>query len=106
MLSKYLTDLADYYNNALGNDLTYQAITDAKNNHFQLLRVGWAEDRFYYGILMHFDIHPETGNIWVQQNNTERLIDEELEEYDIPKKHFVLGFRHASVRPHSKYAVM
>ena len=105
-LTKYLIGLANYYNNALGNDLTYQAVIDTQNNHFQLLKLGWADDKFYYRILMHFDIHPETGNIWVQQNNTEILIDEDLEEYDIPKKHFVLGFRPASMRPHSKYAVM
>jgi len=105
-LTKYLMNLANYYNNSLGNELTYQAVIDTHNNHFQLLKLGWTEDRFYYNILMHFDIHPETGNIWVQQNNTEILIDEGLEEYDIRKKDFVLGFRPESMRPHSKYAVM
>lgn len=106
ILSKYVEGLAYKYNHALGNDATYQAITDTKHNHFQLVVIGWAKQKFIYEVLMHLDIHPETGNIWVQQNNTEILIDEDLEEYDIPKNHFVLGFRPASVRPHSKYAVM
>jgi len=105
-LSVYIEGLAHEYNNALGNEMTYQPIIDTKHNHFQLVIMGWVGNKFIYEVLIHLDIHPETGNIWVQQNNTEILIDEDLEGYDIPKKHFVLGFRPASVRPHSKYAVM
>ncbi len=105
VLATYIQDLANDYNNALGNDLTYQAIIDLTNNHFQLVRIGWHQDRFLYSVLIHLDINPETGNIWVQQNNTEILLDEDLEKKGIPKNHFVLGFRPAYMRPFSDYAV-
>lgn len=58
-----------------------------------------------YAVLLHLDINAETGNIWVQQNNTEILIDIDLAEKGVPKNHFVLGFRPASMRSFSDYAM-
>jgi hypothetical protein len=105
VLATYVQALANEYNNALGNDMTYQAVVDKESNHFQLVRIGWQQQRFLYAVLIHLDINAETGNIWVQQNNTEILIDQDLEKKGIPKNHFVLGFRPANLRPYSDYAV-
>lgn len=103
ILSDYIEGLADKYNNAIGNELTYQAIIDIKNNHFQLVKMGWNNYKFIYGILIHLDISPTTGNIWIQQNNTEILLEKDL--INIPEKHFVLGFRSEDMREHSNFAV-
>lgn len=106
VLRIYLKNLAEYYNNALGNDMKYQAIIDMESNHFQFIKMGWYKHEFIFSVLMHFDIHPETGNIWIQQNNTEIEIDKELEKLaDIPKEHLVLGFRPKYMREVSDYAV-
>jgi hypothetical protein len=105
ILATYIQELADENNTSLGNDVTYQAIIDVKANHFQLVRMGWQQNRSLYAVLIHLDINAETGNIWVQQNNTEILLDEDLEKKGIPKKHFVLGFRPAQMRVFSDYAV-
>lgn len=40
VLTDYIEGLANDYNNALGNEFTYQAIIDLRNNHFQLVRIG------------------------------------------------------------------
>ena len=57
-------------------------------------------------VLIHLFIHPEMGNIWIQQNNTERLIDEDLRELiDLPNEHLVLGFSPEYMRVHSAYGV-
>jgi hypothetical protein len=72
--------------------MTYQAIIDMEGNHFQFIKMGWYKHQFIFSVLMHFDIHPETGNIWIQQNNTEIQVDLELERLaEIPKK--TLSFR-------------
>ena len=105
ILATYIQELAHDYNTSLGNDATYQAIIDTKTNHFQLVRIGWRQNKSLYAVLIHLDINTETGNIWVQQNNTEILLDEDLEKKGIPKKHFVLGFRPAQMRAFSDYAV-
>ena len=105
-LTEYITELAEERNNEINNNMTYQAIIDTKNNHFQLVEIGWINShKFNYCVLMHMDINTDTGNIWVQRNRTEILIDEDLAKYDIPKKHFVLGFRPPYIREDSDFAV-
>lgn len=106
VLSNYINNLANEANETLDESIKYQAIIDTQNNHFQLVIIGWEADNFTYSVLIHLDIHPKTGNIWIQQNNTEIEIDVELEKIaDIPKKHFVLGFRPDYVRKYSDYAI-
>lgn len=104
-LAQYIKALAAEYNNSLGNIMTYQAIIDTEGNHFQLLKMGWYKDLYSFSVLFHLDIHPETGNIWIQQNNTEIELDIALARFDIPKEHLVLGFRPAYVRKYSEFAV-
>ncbi len=104
-LTAYVKALAEEYNNSLGNTMTYQAIIDTEGNHFQLLKMGWYKDLYSFSVLFHLDIHPETGNIWIQQNNTEIELDIDLAKFNIPKEHLVLGFRPAYVREFSDFAV-
>ncbi|MCU0338312.1 MAG: XisI protein [Spirosomaceae bacterium] len=105
VLSEYVRKMAQERNEALGNQMTYQAIIDLVGNHFQLVRIGWHEHRYLYTVLIHFDINSETGNIWVQQNNTEILLDEDLKEYGIPKSSIVIGFRPEGIRSYAGFAV-
>lgn len=106
VLKKYFRNLADEYNNSLGSDQDYHCIVDLATNHFQFVKMGWKKDEYTYAILIHLTIHSKTGNIWIQQNNTEIEIDVELEKIaKIPKKHFVLGFYPEYIRKHSDYAI-
>ncbi|MEM1124050.1 MAG: element excision factor XisI family protein [Bacteroidota bacterium] len=105
ILSEYIQDLAQRYNQALGNKMIYQGVIDTKNNHFQLVKLGWIDDQFIYSVLLHLDINSETGNIWIQQNNTEILLENDLKKFDISKKQLVLGFRPESMRKYSEFAV-
>jgi hypothetical protein len=43
--------------------------------------------------------------IWIQENNTDIEVDQELEEMGISKKEIVVGFHHPSMREYSDYAV-
>jgi len=105
ILTQYIQQLAHQYNQALGNNMTYQGIIDTQNNHFQLLKMGWQNDQFIYMVLLHLDINPKTGNIWIQQNNTEILLENDLKPFNISKKQLVLGFRPESLRKYSEFAV-
>jgi len=101
-----LENLARGRNESLGSIGGYQAVTDLIHNQFQLMQIGWLRGDFHFRVLLHFSIHPETGNIWIQQNNTEIELDAELEALGVPKSHLVLGFRPADLRVLSAYAVM
>ena len=48
-------------------------------------------------VLLHLDIKPD-GKVWVQQNNTEHLLAQELPPYGVPVEDIVVGFRPAYMR--------
>ena len=84
--------------------LSRQVIADREGNHFQLVTVGWRDgQRFVYIVAFDFDILD--GKIWIQQNNTEMLVADELGELGIPKSEFVIGFRPEYMRGLAGYAV-
>ncbi|MDZ4683380.1 MAG: element excision factor XisI family protein [Saprospiraceae bacterium] len=85
--------------------LAYQVIADAKRNHFQLVRLGWHNHKFNYLVLLHFDLNPETGKIWIQQNNTEWLVADDLEDRGVEQSDIVLGFKPEYIRALGSYAV-
>ena len=77
-------------------DVENQVIADITNNHFQFTYVGWQDDKFIFSTILHFDI--KNDKIWVQRNNTERLIDQELVECGVRAEDIVLGFQPDYVR--------
>jgi hypothetical protein len=70
-----------------------QVFIDKENNHFQLLKIGWDTEKqhFVFSVLFHFDIIDD--KIWLQLNNTEFPIVDELIEHGIAKSDIVLGFQ-------------
>lgn len=104
ILIDYLDSLARSRNESPTATLEYQVIADLQRNHFQLTRLGWHERKYYFMVLIHLDIRPD-GKVWLQQNNTEILVAEELEERGISKTEIVIGFRPEYMRPHTGYAV-
>jgi XisI protein len=80
-----------------------QALIDNENKHYQLISIGWHNNRFVYTIAFHFDIINE--KVWIQQNNTDTLIADELMERGIPKSDIVLGFISERARSHSGFAM-
>jgi hypothetical protein len=97
-----LNDYATYGQPTHG--ITRQLIIDKDHNHFQLVTVGWRNGKDYvYVIAFHFDIID--GKIWIQQNNTEAKITDELIERGVPTNDIVLGFQSPKVRELSGFAV-
>ncbi|MCA0231731.1 MAG: XisI protein [Bacteroidetes bacterium] len=70
--------------------LENQAITDTIHNHFQVVTLGWENEKFVFDTVLHFDIKDD--KIWIQQNWTDLLIDEELIRKGVQKEDIVLGF--------------
>ena len=79
-------------------------IADKESNHFQLLAMGWEEDRFVFQVLFHFQII--NGKIWLQRNQTDVLIADELMEAGVLGEDIVLGFQPAYVRPHTGFSAV
>ncbi|MEM6297834.1 MAG: XisI protein [Bacteroidota bacterium] len=83
----------------------YQVIADTQRNHFQVVSMGWHKKRFFHHVILHLDIKPD-GKIWLQVNNTDWNIVDDLLEDGVPKTEIVLGSLSPEARAHSGYAVM
>jgi hypothetical protein len=84
-------------------DIETELIFDTKNNHYQLVTVGWQNGKRVHGIVLHLDIRD--GKIWVQHNGTEVDIAECLVETGISKDEIVLGFHTPFLRKFTEYAI-
>jgi XisI protein len=80
-----------------------QILTNLQAHHYQLLRIGWHNNRFIHTIMFHFDIIGE--KVWIQQNNTDVLIADELMERGVLRSDIVLGFVPENARQHSGFSV-
>jgi len=83
-------------------DIKNEIIISNDANRYLLLMTGWQEDHRIYGCLIHIDII--NGKLWVQNDNTERGVVEDMARYGVPKEDIVLGFRHPDIRQYTGYA--
>ena len=101
----YIQQLLEEYAN-LGTpdpDVDRETIFDTKRDHYQLVYVGWRNQRRIYGPVLHLDIMD--NKIWIQQDGTEVGIANELVELGVPKQDIILGFDPPNVRKLSEFAI-
>ena len=97
-----LREYAELYNQQR-DGIEAKVIIDKAEKHFQLLSYGWRKGDYQFYVIFHFDII--NGKVWVQENRTDVLIDQELVEKGIPKKDIVLGLQIPELRGEMGYAV-
>ena len=85
------------------SQLELQTLFDINHDHYQLVYVGWQNDRRIYGPLFHLDIKNE--KVWLQLNTTDDDISEDLIKLGIPKEDIVLGFQDPYMRQFTDFAV-
>jgi hypothetical protein len=77
-------------------------ITDKEHNQFQLLIAGWNNGKYSFKVLFHFEIYND--KIWLQENNTEFYVADELIEKGVAREDIVLGFLPERDRAFSGFA--
>ena len=90
------------YKHSVG-DVETQIICDEKNNHYQVLNLGWHENKRIYGCSLHIDI--KNNKVWIQHNGTENSIAKELMEEGVAKEDIVLGLHTPYMRQFTDYSV-
>ena len=83
-------------------DMRDHRIFDREADSYAIITQGWDGPRRIHNIVVHLEII--NGKIWIQENNTEQLIADQLEAAGVPKTDIVLGFQHPSVRQYTEYA--
>lgn len=101
-----ILDFLHRYNSEIGNPtntaVERRVLADKEQNSFQLLSVGWKGKHFIFGPIFHFDIID--GKIWIQCNNTEREVVDELMANGVDRNDIVLGFVSPNARRFSGFA--
>jgi hypothetical protein len=82
-------------------DSELQMICDRERDHYQLVSLGWQGHRRFYTVLMHLDI--KHGKVWIQRNETDELIAQELVAMGIAREEIVLGLQPEFVRADTGY---
>ena len=93
---------AQPYANAPG--IERQVLADVSRHHYQLISIGWHKGIYTFNPLLHFDI--KDNKIWVQQNDTEIEIGDELVERGVRAKDIVFGFLPAEDRALVKFSAV
>ena len=87
----------------MSKDIEVQTIFDPEHDHYQLVHVGWHNNRRVYGCVLPIDI--KNGKIWIQHDGTEIGIADKLVELGVPKKDIVLAFHSPYKRQYTGFAV-
>jgi XisI protein len=80
-----------------------EAIANRETDHYEVMHVGWDDERRVHGSVIHIDIID--GKIWIQYDGTDRPVAEELMAAGIPRDDIVLAFHPARVRHLTGFAV-
>lgn len=84
-------------------EVEIEQIFDVERDHYQVVSVGWNNQRRIYGCMMHLDI--KNDKIWIQQNTTEVDLARQLVEMGIPKHDIVIGFHTPKMRQLTDFGV-
>ncbi len=82
-------------------ELEIQRIFDTERDRYLVVYLGWDEHLRVYNSVMHLDI--KDGQIWIQRNETDRPIAEELVEMGVPKEDIVIGVQPVDSRPYTGF---
>ncbi|MGI0483556.1 element excision factor XisI family protein [Geminocystis sp. CENA526] len=56
--------------NDINNGIEIQLIFDQKRHHYQVLNIGWQDQKRIYGVIIHVDLKGD--KIWIQRDGTEK----------------------------------
>ncbi|MBD2495095.1 XisI protein [Nostoc sp. FACHB-280] len=96
--------LKSYLNISYANaDIRNRAAFDLENDEYLIISEGWQDKEHLHSCLIHIEIM--NGKAWIQCDNTEDGIANELVQAGIPKEDIVLGFHEPDVRQYTGFAV-
>ncbi len=101
IIKQFLRQYASY--KPSHGEIEMQTLFDTEQDRYQVLAIGWDQEKRIYGCSMHLDI--KAGKIWIQANNTEIDIAEALVAQGIPKEDIVIGLQPAYLRQYTGYAI-
>jgi hypothetical protein len=100
----HLSSLLLSRSRAAGNQPSeIEQIFDTERDRYQIISVGWNNQKRVYSTMIHLDIRNE--KVWIQQNTTEIDIASELVEMGVKEDDIVIGFHTPKMRQSTNFAV-
>jgi hypothetical protein len=90
-------------NPPVNGEIEVELVFDKERDRYLVIDLGWNQHYRVYNCFIHLDI--KDGKIWIQRNQTDRSIAEELVQQGIPKEDIVLGLQPPYVRDDTGYGV-
>lgn len=91
------------HNQPAYGEIEVETIFDTVRDHYQIVYLGWKQERWIHSCAIHIDIKGE--KVWIQWNGTELDIAAELVINGVAKEDIVLGFQTPFMRKFTEYAV-
>ncbi len=102
IIQTVLQDHADYRNSFL-DGYNCQLLFDQQRGQYLILDIGWQGDQYLHATPIHLSLIDD--KVWIQSDDTEEGVANDLMAAGIPKESIVLGFRHPRIREHTGFAV-
>jgi serine/threonine protein kinase len=102
-IKQILSERAQRVANQWANEKEYavQTVFDTEQDHYQLLHVGWRNNRRDFGCVLHLDI--KDGRIWIQHDGTEEGIANRLVAMGVPHQDIILAFHEPAIRKYTDF---
>lgn len=87
----------EYSRPSRGSKLTTIPIIDREGDHYGVIHTGWEGPLRVHAFVIHLDIID--GKVWIQLNNTDQLLTDELVAFGVRPEDIVIGFLPEPVYP-------
>ncbi len=95
-----LHDYAEYYRQG---GVVLRKLFDDGHKSYMLLKIDWQDKKHIHRSPIHMEVID--GKIWIQNDDTEDGVADDLLQAGVPQDDIVLGFHHPEKRPHTGFAV-
>ena len=87
----------------LGGDIESETVLDKEKDRYLLVHLGWKNQQRIYSTVFHLDICD--GKIWIQRNQTDFCLADDLIARGVAREDIVLGLQPAFVRKYTGLGV-
>jgi XisI protein len=101
IIKKILKEHAEY-RASIPDGYDSQVLFDDERGHYLVLDIGWNDDKYLHATPIHIDLTDK--KIWIQYDDTEEGVANDLLAAGVPSHDIVLGFRHPKVRQYTNFA--
>lgn len=95
-IATYRQIIRDFLSGYAERNSNDQLVFDQEHDRYLVLHNEWRGHHRIYGCAIQLDIID--GQVWIQENNTEIYVDQELIQRGVAERDIILGFRSPGVR--------